>query len=135
MGHELVVPVKPYGATRQVMMRHLLFGGNLPACLGFDRGPITLPGSRATVHQGQIYRADGRDTTFAPSLRLVTDLATDEAHTTLAGGVSDRRFSQWYNNGTADWSSGSYKVLRGSENLGKPRSGSQIRPRPCLAGR
>ena len=107
----LAEPVQVYGANRQVVMRHLLFGGKLPAWLGFDRGPITLPGSRATVQQGQIYRSGGRDTTFAPSLRLVMDLATDEAHTALAGGVSDRRWSRWYVSDFENWLHGRYKKV------------------------
>jgi penicillin G amidase len=84
-------------------MRHRLYGGRLPWWLGFDRGPIALPGGRATVHQGQLYRAGGRATTFAPSYRIVTDFGENVAHTCLAGGPSDRRFSRWYASGLADW--------------------------------
>jgi penicillin amidase len=108
---------KPYGETHQIVMKHLLFGGKLPRWLGFDRGPIPLLGSRATVHQGQIYRAGGRETTFAPSLRVVTDLSGDEMRTTLAGGASDRRFSKWYANEIDDWLKGRYKVLYGFEQF------------------
>jgi len=46
-------------------------------------------------------------------LRFMTDLATDEIQTTLAGGASDRRFSKWYSNGLRDWVEGRYKTLRG----------------------
>lgn len=108
----LATPLEPYGAKRKVLMRHLLFGGKLPLWLGFDR-PLEIPGNRATVHQGQIYRGGGRETSFAPSLRFVTDLATDEILTSLAGGPSDRRFSKWYTTGVADWIAGRYKTLRG----------------------
>ncbi len=93
-------------------MRHLLFGGKLPLWLGFDR-ELEIPGNRATVHQGQIYRGGGRETSFAPSLRFITDLATDEIHISLAGGPSDRRFSKWYASGVADWVAGRYKTLSG----------------------
>jgi penicillin amidase len=110
-------PPKPYGETHQIIMRHLLFGGKLPRWLGFDHGPIPLLGGRATVHQGQIYRVAGRETTFAPSLRLVTNLSGDELHTTLAGGPSDRRFSKWYANEIDDWLNGRYKVLSGYEKF------------------
>ena len=81
----LRVPPEPYGQRQKVLMKHLLLGGKLPAFFGFDR-IIELPGSRATVHQGQIYRGAGRETTFAPSLRFITDLGTDEMHSTLPGG-------------------------------------------------
>jgi len=108
----LATPLKPYGVKQQVLMRHLLFGGKLPLWLGFDR-PLELPGNRATVHQGQIYRGGGRETSFGPALRLVTDLATDEIQTTLAGGPSDRRFSKWYANEVENWRRGRYKKLSG----------------------
>ena len=96
-------PIGTWVDRQQVLVRHLLFGGRLPRRLGFDRGPIAIPGGRATIHQGQIYRSGGRETTFAPSLRIVTDLSEDAAHTCLAGGTSDRRLSRWYASGLNDW--------------------------------
>jgi penicillin amidase len=96
-------PARPWGEERRVNVRHLLYGDRLPGWLGFDRGPIALPGGRATVHQGQLYRAGGRETTFAPSYRIVTDFGENVAHTCLAGGPSDRRFSRWYASGLAGW--------------------------------
>jgi penicillin amidase len=47
-------PIKTWVKSRQVMMRHLIFGGKLPAFLGFDQGPLIIIGGRATIHQGQI---------------------------------------------------------------------------------
>jgi penicillin amidase len=108
----LAGPAEPWGASRRVTMSHILFGGKMPRFLGFDRGPITLPGGRATVTQGQIYRSAGRTTTFAPSLRLVTDLGSDDVWTNLAGGPSDRRFSRWYVSDLQRWLAGKYKRLR-----------------------
>jgi penicillin amidase len=105
-------PVRPWGEERRLLLRHLLYGGRLPGWLGFDRGPISLSGGRATVHQGQIYRSGGRETTFAPSYRIVTDLGDNAAHTCLAGGPSDRRFSRWYASGLADWIAGRLKPIR-----------------------
>jgi len=106
----LSTPLEPYGKARHVRMAHLLFGKKLPLWMGFDR-ELIIPGSRATVHQGQIYRAAGRETSFAPSYRFITDFVTQEAHTNLPGGPSDRRFSRWYANGVEDWARGNYKVL------------------------
>jgi penicillin amidase len=103
---------KTWGETRQVMLENIFFGGKLPRFLGFDRGPITLIGDLATPHQGQIYESAGRKTTFAPSYRMVTDLATDEIHTNMAGGPSDRRFSKWYCSDLNNWINGRYKTLR-----------------------
>ncbi len=73
---------------------------------------MPLRGGRATPHQGQIYRAGNRDTSFAPSYRLIVDLAGDEAHTSLPGGPSDRRFSKWYCSELEAWLELRYKTLR-----------------------
>jgi penicillin G amidase len=107
----LAASAEPWGTGRRVTMSHILFGGKMPRFLGFDRGPIVLPGGRATVRQGQVYRSAGRVTTFAPSWRMVTDLGTDEVHTALAGGASDRRFSRWYVSDLKRWLRGEYKRL------------------------
>lgn len=103
----------PYGETRQVMLAHLLLGGKLPRFLGFDRGPVALPGCRATVVQGQVFKnPHGGVTTFSPSYRLIADLAGSSLLTNIAGGSSDRRFSRWYASELRRWISGSYKELR-----------------------
>ncbi|MCK5311146.1 MAG: penicillin acylase family protein, partial [Desulfobacteraceae bacterium] len=47
--------VEQWGNTRQVIMKNILFDGKLPKFLGFDRGPITIQGSLATPHQGQVF--------------------------------------------------------------------------------
>lgn len=106
-------PIEPYGRRHKVLVRHLMFGGKLPRWLGFDRGPIPLTGSRATINQGQVGHAGGRQTTFAAALRFAADLGSDELHTNIPGGPSDRRFSKWYASGLNDWLAGRYKVLKG----------------------
>jgi penicillin amidase len=73
----LATPARPWGERQRVTMRHLLFGGRLPARLGFDRGPFALPGSRGTPRQGTVYRSGGRETSFAPSLRILYVLSYD----------------------------------------------------------
>jgi penicillin amidase len=108
----LADPASTWGEIRQLTMRHLLLGGRVPSWLGFDHGPVSLAGGRATIHQGQIYRAGGRQTSFAPSYRLITDLGEPAAYTTLMGGPSDRRFSRWYTCGVADALAGRFKRLR-----------------------
>jgi penicillin amidase len=79
--------------------------------MGFDRGPFPLRGGRATIHQGQVFRQGGRETSWAPSYRLATDFAEPVARTALAGGPSDRRFSRWYANEIQDWLDGRTKQL------------------------
>ncbi len=108
----LTGPPETWKDHQTLHMRHLLFGGILPAWVGLDYGPIALRGSRATIHQGQIYRAGGRTTSFAPSYRLITDLGEPAARTCLAGGPSDRPFTRWYSAGIADWLAGRFKTLR-----------------------
>ncbi len=100
-----------WGDKRKFMMRHLLFGGKLPRFLGFDRGPITGIGNRATIHQGQIYQSAGRETTFFPGVRLISDLAESVCHTNLAGGPSEKRFSRWYVSDLDNWRQGRYKTI------------------------
>ena len=106
-----------WGNTRKVIMKNILFDGKLPKFLGFDRGPITIQGSLATPHQGQVFESAGRQTTFAPGLRMVIDLSTDEMNTNMAGGPSDRRFSKWYCSDLENWISGKYKTI--AVNSGK----------------
>ena len=107
----LKVEPEKWGNTRKVMMKNILFDGKLPKFLGFDRGPITIIGSLATPHQGQVFESAGRQTTFAPSIRMVIDLSTDEMKTNMAGGPSDRRFSKWYCSDLENWISGKYKTI------------------------
>jgi len=107
----LTVEPQEWGQDRRVMMAHILLGGKLPGFAGFDRGPLIGIGSRATIHQGQIYESGGRVTTFMPSLRWVTDMAAADLHSTLAGGPSDRRFSKWYVSDLDNWQAGRYKAV------------------------
>lgn len=102
----------PYGKTRKVMLSHLLFGGKLPRIFGFDRGPIRLPGGRATIPQGQIFKSAGRTTTYNPSYRMIADMAAGEIRTNMPGGPSDRRFSRWYVSDLGNWMRGVYKTLK-----------------------
>lgn len=102
----------PWGTSRRVLLRHLLFGGKLPPALGFDRGPFEVVGGRATVVQGQFLSLAGRESAFCPSWRFVTDLATDVSETALAGGPSDRRFSRWYATDLSRWLAFERKTLK-----------------------
>jgi penicillin amidase len=115
----LACEVKTWGQVQQFSMNHILFGGKLPAFLGFDQGPVTGVGGRATIHQGQIYRSAGRVTTFMPSFRMTMDMSTNEMHSNLAGGPSDRRFSRWYTSGLQDWFDGNYKLTKPDDDQPK----------------
>src|SRR5262249_12058190 len=111
----LAAPARRWGEVNRITLTNILFGGKLPRFLGFDRGPIPIRGGRATIHQGQIYRTAGRATSFIPSFRIVIDMAEDASHSNLAGGVSDRRFSAWYDSETEAWLTGRYKKLEPSK--------------------
>lgn len=103
---------RTWGDEQHYMMAHVLLGGKLPRWLGFDRGPFVAEGGRATIRQGQIYRAAGRVTSFMPSLRIIADMSTDRLLTNLAGGPSDRRFSRWYVSDLDRWLAGEVKEVR-----------------------
>ena len=107
----LAVEPKRWREVQQFTMSHILLGGQIPRFLGFDRGPVTAIGNRATIHQGQLYRSAGRMTSFLPSFRIVTDMSKEETFSNLAGGPSDRRFSKWYCSDLENWINGNYKRL------------------------
>jgi penicillin amidase len=107
----LSVEPKRWKEVQQFRLNHILLGSKLPGFCGFDRGPVTAIGNRATIHQGQLYRSAGRMTSFLPSFRIVSDLAKGDVHTNLAGGPSDRRFSKWYCSDLENWIEGRYKRL------------------------
>ncbi len=117
--HALDVQPRKWKEVQKFMMTHLLFGNKLPKFMGFDRGPIVGIGNRATIHQGQIYRSGGRDTTFMPSFRTVTDMDKEEYFSVLAGGPSDRRFSKWYCSDLDNWIAGRYKLITPDPNQTK----------------
>ena len=102
--------IKTWGEKQQLTLSHILFGGTFPRFLGFDRGPVTGVGGRATINQGQIYQSAGRTTSFFPSLRMVSDLSEEKIHSNLAGGPSDNRFSKWYVSDLENWLNYCYKV-------------------------
>ncbi len=102
---------KTWGDVNQIVFTNIFFGGKMPGFLGFDHGPIALRGGRATPHQGQIYMSGGRQTSFAPSYRIITDMGEKTLFTCNAGGASDRRFSPHYKSGIPDWLEGRFKIM------------------------
>lgn len=105
-------PRVTWGHQRRIRMKHILLGSQLPAFLGLDHGPIELPGVRATIVQGSIMKSYGRETSFAPSYRIVTDMSQNEALTILAGGPSERPFSRLYTHDVKAWLAFQYKRLK-----------------------
>lgn len=105
------LPSRRWGEVNQMTLRHLLLGGKLPTWVGFDHGPIAVPGGRATPWQGQLYHQGERQTSYIPSFRLVTDFAEAASYTCLLGGPSDRRTSRWYKSEIKNWQKGHYKKI------------------------
>jgi penicillin amidase len=102
---------KAWGDYNQFYLTDIILGEKLPKFLGFNKGPFPLPGGRATIHQGQVYKSNGRQTSFAPSFRMVTDMSEETIFTNIAGGVSDKRFSKYYTNDFKNWQSKIYKKI------------------------
>ncbi|MEZ0314590.1 MAG: penicillin acylase family protein [Myxococcota bacterium] len=84
-----------WGDVQRVHYTNLILGG-LPSWLRFDAGPYPLPGSIATVSQGNVVRSEGTSVCVAPVYRFVTDLAEDAAWTSVPGGVDGSRFDRTY---------------------------------------
>jgi acyl-homoserine lactone acylase PvdQ len=107
----LAAPAKRHGETRKIYINNMFFGGKLPRVLGFDYAMEHI-GSRATIPQAQLFRNAGRDGSFAATLRLVTDFASEEVYITISGGASGNRFSPHYLAGMEDWVKGVYRVIK-----------------------
>ncbi len=109
-------PAVTWGERNRITLTNIFFGGKMPRLLGFDHGPIPLPGGRATVHQGQVYRSAGRVTSFAPSLRVLADMGEPWLSTCMAGGPSDRRFGNLYVSDLERWKNGGSKKLAAGDH-------------------
>jgi penicillin amidase len=92
-------------------MLNIFLGGKFPGFFGFDIKGLSMSGSRATIHQGQVYRSAGRITSFAPSYRMIVEIEKSGMWTNLVGGPSGSRFSKWYTFDLKNWMTGKYKKL------------------------
>jgi penicillin amidase len=109
----LSIEPRPWRARQRVMVSYLPFQGKLSMpfqLLGWNRS-ISLPGGRATIAQGQIYRSANRVTTFAPGYRFIADMSTDGACSNMPGGPSESPFSKWYASDLQNWMESRYKKL------------------------
>lgn len=84
-----------WGDVQRVHYTNLILGG-LPSWLQFDKGPYPLPGSIATVSQGNVVRAEGVSVCVAPVYRFTTDLGEEAAWTSMPGGIDGSRFDPTY---------------------------------------
>lgn len=100
-----------WGKQNSFSFNHLLFGEELPSWLPWNKGPYALPGCRATICQGNLYRDRGRQSSYAPSYRMVTDLKSEGIYTALPGGPSDRFYKKTYSSDISNWLNFNYKTL------------------------
>jgi len=105
----------PWGQVQQLTLPNVILGG-LPGIFGFDRGPYPLPGSVATVCQGNRLRIDGQSLAIGPAYRMVCDLGTEEAWTALPGGIDGSRFSGSYDRWLPGYLAGEYHRLAAPED-------------------
>ncbi len=106
-GLEMEAP--PFGTTRQVMMKNLVYGDMMP---DFNHGPIEIIGCRGTVSQGAIFHTpEGRTGTFSPTIRFICPMSSNEYYPVLAGGPSEKPTSPLYASGVQDWLDGNFKLI------------------------
>lgn len=99
-----------WGDVQQFELKNLILGG-LPGLFGFDRGPFPLPGSTATIQQGNNVNIGDATLPVGPAYRFVTDLGEDCAYTSLPGGIDGGRFSDSYDRWLADHLDGRHHRL------------------------
>ncbi len=103
--------ISTWGKHNRFTMHHLLFSGKLGKLLRYNIGPLEIAGSRATVAASFIMHESKRAVAVGACYRSVSDLATDEAHTILAGGPSEKAFSPFYKIDIKKWLNFEYKKL------------------------
>jgi penicillin amidase len=105
-------PEQPWSEVNNFHFTDRYFGNHrVGRMLGFNSRRQPMPGCHATVFQGHVIQTATRESTFAPTYHLVTDLGADEAWTNLPGGPSESRFSKYYKNEIPRWVNGDYKRL------------------------
>jgi len=102
----------PWSVTNSFHFVNRFFEGHrVGHVLGFNTAEMAMPGCHATPFQGHLLKTATRETSFAPSYHLVTDLGESDAWTNLPGGPSESRFSKYYKNDIQRWAHGDYKHL------------------------
>jgi penicillin amidase len=97
---------EPWGRTQQFRLPHMLLGS-----LVGPRGALPLPGSIATVSQGNLVPAGEAVVAVAPAYRMVCDLGDDSIETSMPGGIDDHPAHPTYTQWLPDWRAGQYHRL------------------------
>ena len=105
-------PQVPWGEANSFHFANRFFeNSKVGRLLGFHSDRKAMPGCQATPFQGHLLATATRESSFAPSYHMVTDMGTHEAWTNLPGGPSESRFSKWYRSDVERWLNGEYKRL------------------------
>ena len=94
--------VKSWGEENTFYFTHILFGekfARVPLLNKlFNPGPFHLRGDKTTVCQGNKFRTQGRESTFAPSYRMITSMDSPIVFTAIPGGSHESVLrTHWFN--------------------------------------
>ncbi len=94
--------LKTWGEENQFHFTHILFGEKFKSTpllrKLFNRGPYHLRGDKSTVCQGSLFRSGGRQSSFAPSYRMITAMNSPLVFTAIPSGPHESVFrAQWFN--------------------------------------
>ena len=95
------VKLKSWGQANQFHFTHILFGeklGRTPVLKYlFNPGPYPLRGDKTTVCQGNLFKSNGRVSTFAPSYRMITTMNDPLIFSAIPGGAHESVFRpHWF---------------------------------------
>lgn len=82
--------------------------GQTPAWWGWDKRPVSLPGSPTTPFQTRVMQLREHPMRGAPSFHLVMDMQQDGSWYNMPGGASERRFGPGYGAGIDEWIEGRF---------------------------
>jgi len=100
---------KTWSEVNKIDMNYILFDGKLPSWLKFDLRNVPVAGNRATIVQGQVFKAHGRQTSFCPSWKMITNMKSSEIYTVLPGGLNDRPWSKYFRSDISNWLNFKYR--------------------------
>jgi len=106
-----IAKVLEWKSINNFVFKHILLGDSVASWLPFNKGPYPLQGSRATVCQGNLYSDRGRQSSYAPSYRMVCAMKEAGIFSVLPGGPSDRFYKKTYTTDISKWLNFQYKTI------------------------
>jgi len=112
--------LSPWGKVNQIHFTHILFGDRFKKTpilkKLFNAGPVPLRGDKTTVCQGNRFRSLGRESTFAPSYRMITSMNSDLVFTAIPGGSHESVWDRHWFEETKRYLNLQYKTIQ-MENI------------------